>query len=76
METLGINANVSDESYAEALRIAQEANANQHTFASTPGGLTPSIQKVQIVELLSTGASNARFAYTRLMLLREEMGPG
>ena len=61
METLGIDPNariVSDEDYAEALRIAREANTNPSTVASTPGGLTPCVQKVQIVELLSTGVFN------------------
>ena len=61
MEALGIDPNsriVSEEIFSEALRIANEANANQHTVASTPGGLTPSLQKVQIVELLSTGESS------------------
>jgi hypothetical protein len=54
---LGIdNASLAkDERYALAVKIAEEANASQSSVASNPGGLEPSIYKVKILELLSTG---------------------
>ncbi|KAF7982480.1 hypothetical protein HWV62_28052 [Athelia sp. TMB] len=52
---LAIDNHIKEEDYAEAVRIADAAFNNQHTIASTPGGLAPSVSKVQIVELLCTG---------------------
>lgn len=54
---LGIDGSVNEQMYAEARRLADFHNANQDTVASTPGGLSPSVYKVQIVELLSIGSS-------------------
>jgi hypothetical protein len=56
METaLGIDT-IRDANYAQALKIAEEANAVNSSVASNPGGLEPSVHKVQILELLSTGS--------------------
>lgn len=57
VSALGIDPSTTanDARYAEALRQAEIIAANETTTASNPGGLSPSIYKIQIVELLSTG---------------------
>jgi hypothetical protein len=46
---------ILDEHYAEAINIADRSFAAQSSRASTPGGLTASIYKVDTLELLTTG---------------------
>jgi len=46
---------LSDEHYAEAIRIADRCNASQNTKASSAGGLMASIYKIDTLERLSTG---------------------
>jgi hypothetical protein len=46
-----------DEHYAEAIFIADNSHAAQSTRASTPGGLTASISKIDTLERITTGWS-------------------
>jgi hypothetical protein len=46
---------ISDEHYAEAIRIADRSYASGDSTASAPGGFTASIYKIDNLEFLSTG---------------------
>ncbi|KAJ7752741.1 hypothetical protein DFH07DRAFT_824820 [Mycena maculata] len=46
---------IADEHYAEAIRIADRSHASGNSAASTPGGLTASIYKIDKLEFLTTG---------------------
>jgi len=45
----------TDPGYIQAFQKALVANGLNDTYASTPGGLLPSVRKVQILELIATG---------------------
>jgi hypothetical protein len=50
-----LDNSIREEHYAEALRIADRSFAAQNTRASTPGGLMASVQKINVLESMTTG---------------------
>jgi hypothetical protein len=46
---------IRDEHYTEAVRIADRSFAAQNTRASSPGGLLASVEKINVLETMTTG---------------------
>ena len=51
------SSQILEEHYAEAVQIADRSYAASNSRASNPGDLTVSIEKVEALELLTTGLS-------------------
>ncbi|KAJ6598843.1 hypothetical protein DFH09DRAFT_1303428 [Mycena vulgaris] len=60
---------ITDEHYAEAIRIADRSYASGDSKASAPGGLTASIYKVDKLEFLSTGKNSNLGDHTQIYTL-------
>ncbi|KAJ7639017.1 hypothetical protein FB45DRAFT_1055212 [Roridomyces roridus] len=60
---------IADEHYAEAIRIADRSYASGNSRASSPGGLTASIYKVDKLEFLTTGKKTSLVDHNQIYTL-------